>query len=1199
MQAMAATRGAGKSGTLRFLPIFPMTQSADLDPSAAATRALTPLRPAFAANPGAVTRWRQLPGSSAALAIVATARRHAAPLLVVVPDARGLQELEEALRFYAAGGPELPVLPFPDWESLPYDAFSPHQDLSSQRLRTLARLPELRQGIVLAAAHTLMHRLAPPAYIAAHALSLTVGDRLEREAFRARLAHSAYQPVSQVMAPGEFAVRGSLLDIFPMGSDLPYRIDLFDEQIETIRRFDPETQRSGEKLERIELLPAREFPLNPEAIQRFRQGFRARFEGDPQRSPLYRDISKGLSPAGIEYYLPLFFDQTVTLFDYLPAGTLLVTDAGVPRAAARFRAEVDDRYESLRHDIERPLLAPTEIFLDVEAFESRSAKLARVIVERVEEPANNGDNGVSGRFDAAPPPSLPVVARAESPYAALFEWLKQFPGRVLIAAETPGRREVLRGVLHDHGQYPQACADWQAFLDGEYALGLTVAPLQKGLVLNDPKLAVLAEAQLFPERAAQRRRQKGTARDPEAVIRNLAELRPGDPVVHEDHGVGRYLGLQILDVGDGPTEFLTLEYAGGDKLYTPVTDLARVDRYTGTHPDQAPLHRLGGDAWEKAKRRAREKAHDAAVELLEVQALRMSRPGHAFPARDDPYAAFTAAFPFEETPDQARAIDETLTDMEAARPMDRLVCGDVGFGKTEVALRAAFLAVQGHKQVAVLVPTTLLAQQHFQNFSDRFADLPVRIELLSRFRSKGEQDRALAALATGQVDIVIGTHRLLQEDVRFKSLGLVIIDEEHRFGVRQKERLKKLRSEVDILTLTATPVPRTLNLALAGMRDISLIATAPEARLAVKTFVCQWNDALIREACLRELRRGGQVYYLHNDVRTMNRALEKLQALVPEADIRVAHGQMPERELEQVMLDFYHQRFNILLCSTIIETGIDVPSANTMIIERADKFGLAQLHQLRGRVGRSHHRAYAYLIVPPHGAITGDALKRLEAIASIEELGAGFALASHDLEIRGAGELLGEAQSGQIDEVGFSLYTELLNRAVASLKAGRAPDLDAPAARGPEINLHVPALLPEDYVGDVHLRLVLYKRIAAAAAPDEMEDLKAEIYDRFGPLPPATEVLFQATVLKLGAAPLGIRKIEAGPKGARVEFVERPPIDPGAIIRLLQSAPRRYRLDGPNRLRVLDDMPDAGARVAALRTLIDALAPSIQLGDDA
>jgi transcription-repair coupling factor (superfamily II helicase) len=1163
----------------------------------------SPLLPRWPQQPGASLRWRHLLGSGRGLAIARAAEAHSGPLLVITRDTRTARQIEDEIRFYLGATEHVPLLPFPDWESLPYDAFAPHPDIISERLLTLYRLPELTRGIVLVTATTLQHRLPPRTYVSGHTFLLDAGTALDIETFRARLQQAGYQSVAQVMEPGEYAVRGGIVDVFPMGAPAPYRIDLFGEKIESIRLFDPETQRSGKKLPGVRLLPAREVPLLPESIQRFRQAFRARFEGDPQKVALYREVSKGSAPAGIEYYLPLFFETTASLFDYLPETALCIVEDGIEETTQSFWQETEERYRILRTDLERPVLPPEELFLRPAELVAALDRYARVQLTPFAEAAAQPPSGKATSaitqpgetltFDTRLPPTLPVSAKAEVPHAALFDWLKQYQGRLLLVAETPGRREVLRALLHDHGFYPEPCTDWPAFIAMTAPLALTVADLEKGLWLSDPALAVITEPQLYGERAAQRRRRSQANRDIGTVIRDLAELHLGDPVVHEDHGVGRYRGLQILDVGDGPTEFLTLEYQGGDKLYIPVTDLARVTRYTGTHPDQAPLHKLGGDSWDKAKRRAREKAWDAAVELLEVQALRQSRAGHAFATPDDHYDAFAAAFPFEETPDQTRVIDEVLHDMEAPRPMDRLVCGDVGFGKTEVALRAAFLAVHNGKQVAVLVPTTLLAQQHFQNFSDRFADLPVKIEVLSRFRSQTEINKAITALAEGRIDIVIGTHRLLQDDVHFKRLGLAIIDEEHRFGVRQKERLKKLRSEVDILTLTATPVPRTLNLALSGMRDVSLIGTPPQARLAIKTFVLEWNDALIREACQREIRRGGQVFFLHNDVRTMDRMLEKVQKLVPEADIRIAHGQMPERELERVMLDFYHQRFNILLCSTIIETGIDIPTANTIIIERADKFGLAQMHQLRGRVGRSHHRAYAYLLIPPRAALSGDALKRLEAIAALEDLGVGFALASHDLEIRGAGELLGEAQSGQIDEVGFAMYSDLLNRAVESLKAGHQPDLETPISSGADINLHVPALLPADYLPDVHVRLVHYKRIAGTRSREELEDLMAETIDRFGPLPDAAKVLFEVSALRLRANPLGVRKIEAGPKGARIEFVDKPNVDPSRIIRLLQANPRLYRLDGPNKLRITADMPDAGSRIAALQTLVGTLTATV------
>ena len=1109
--------------------------------------------------------------------------------MVIAANANSARQIEEEIRFYI--DPGFPVLHFPDRECLPYDAFSPHPDIISARLETLYRLPQFERGVVLSAVATVMHRLPPQAFVTAHSFFLRINDRLEIGALRDRLVRVGYHSVLQVMQPGEFAIRGGLIDLFPVGSPAPYRIDLFDDRVESIREFDPQTQRSGRGLQEVRLLPGREFPLTPEAIQRFRQAFRSRFEGDPQKSSLYRNVSEGLSPGGIEYYLPFFFDDTANLFDYLPANSLCIVDTGYAEAATAFEAETAARYEDLRHDIERPLLPPAQLFLDASTFRTRVAMRPYVTLAGMEPLP---DTKSSVRYDSRPPAQLPVDHKSPDPYQRLFGHLRDYPGRVLIAAETPGRRETLRALLHEHGFFPTEIPRWKDFLDGDAALGLTVANLEKGLVLNDPAVTVLTEPQLYGERAAQRRRRLAAGRDVDTVLRSLAEIKAGDPVVHEEYGIGRYLGLQTLDVGDGPVEFLALEYAGGDKLYVPVLSLHLISRYTGVEPEHAPLHKLGTDAWDKAKQRAREKAYDAAAELLEIHALRAARQGRAFSARDDHYQAFADAFPFEETPDQLRAINEVLSDMESEKSMDRLVCGDVGFGKTEVAMRAAFMAVHDGAQVALLVPTTLLASQHYQNFADRFADLPYRVQLMSRFRTAKEQEVTLAELKEGKVDIVIGTHRLLQDDVRFKNLGLVILDEEQRFGVRQKEQLKKLRAEVDILTLTATPIPRTLNMALAGLREISLITQAPEGRLAVKTFVSKWEKSVLREAILREIRRGGQVYYLHNEVRTIEQTAQTLKEIVPEAELRVAHGQMPERELEQIMLDFYHQRFNILLCSTIIESGIDVPSANTILIERADKFGLAQLHQLRGRVGRSHHRAYCYLLVPDEKAMTADARKRLEALASLEELGVGFALASHDLEIRGAGELLGESQSGVIDEVGFTLYSELLERAVRTLKAGGTPGKETEVTNDCEINLHAPALLPEDYLPDIHLRLVLYKRIAGVKNARELLALKEEIIDRFGLLPEATERLFRAAELKRLAAPLGIRRMDAGPKGARIEFIAKPNVDPGTIIALIQSAPRRYRLDGPNRIRILDEMPQAEDRLQALRAVIERLAHASQ-----
>ncbi len=1122
-------------------------------------------------------------------------------MLVIAADARSVNQITDEVRFYAPTDGTLAIHPFPDWESLPYDVLSPHPDIVSQRLLTLYRLSSLRKGVVVSSVPTLMHRLPPPSYVSSHALILHTGDRLNLEEFRRMLVHAGYVSVSQVMEPGEFAVRGGLVDLFPMGSQLPYRIDLYGDEIESLREFSAETQRSGQLLNAIELLPAREFPMTADSIQFFRQRFRARFEGDPQKVALYRDVSRGLVPAGIEYYLPLFFPATATFFDYFPATGTCIIGANAPDAISAFLRETETRYLERRHDSSRPILGPQELFLAEAELDQALAKHGQIKLlqfkadEERQASAVGGHVGAVFPFGTEVPPDLAVDHRSRVPYAALLDHLDRLPGRALLVAETLGRKETLKGLLDEHGLRAETVPGWDAFFSGSMRLGLAVGSLEKGLVLSDPAVSVITEAQLYGQRAAQRRRRHaGTAPDPEAIIRNLAELRLADPVVHEEHGVGRYLGLQTLDVGDGPTEFLALEYAGGDKLYIPVVSLHLITRYTGTDPEHAPLHQLGGDAWEKAKRRAREKAYDVAAELLEIQAARAAETGYAFPRRNQDYSAFTEGFPFEETPDQERAIDEVLRDMESAGLMDRLVCGDVGFGKTEVAMRAAFLAVHGQRQVALLAPTTLLAQQHLQNFSDRFAELPVRIELLSRFRTKAQQTQILAGLAAGGIDLVIGTHRLLQSDVRFRNLGLLIIDEEHRFGVRQKERLKQLRRQVDVLTLTATPIPRTLNMALAGLREISIIGTAPEGRLSIKTLVSEWNRGLIREACLREIRRGGQVYYLHNEVRTIDRALRQVRELVPEGEVQMAHGQMSERELERIMLDFYHQRFNVLLCTTIIESGIDVPTANTIIIERADKFGLAQLHQLRGRVGRSHHRAYAYLLIPPRASLVEAARKRLEAIESLEDLGVGFALAAHDLEIRGAGELLGETQSGEIDDVGFALYSELLQRAVHSLQSGLPPQ-EAPASPT-EINIHAPALLPEDYLADVHMRLILYKRIAGAPDQPALDELREELIDRFGLLPPPAQLLFAVTAIKLQAAPLGIRKIDAGPRGARIEFYRQPNIDASRVITLLQDSPAVYRLDGPNRLRIVADMPDAQARLRALHTLLDVLSSGSEEG---
>ena len=1128
----------------------------------AASRTLrSPFDPPLPA-PGRVQRWGRLYGSGVGLVVAGAASRHEGATVVLAPDQSTAERLEQSLRFYVDG--ELPLLILPDRETLPYDVFSPHQDIVSERLDALRRLPALRRGVIIVPVPTAMVRLPPREYLDAYSLHLAVGERMGIDDMRRQLEHSGYRHVSQVMEHGEYCVRGSLFDLFPMGSDRPYRIDLLDDEIDTIRTFDPETQLSTEQVDTIHLMPAREFPLHQEAIDRFRQGFRREFPGDPQRSPLYRDVSDGLAPPGIEYYLPLFFERTMTLFDYLPRDSLVLALEGIDDAAAQFWAEIAERHEQGRHDYERPLLPPETVFVAPEEI-GRGLDACRLA--RLQAFATGEEREDEIDFALQAPPRLAAPPASRQPFGPFREFIDGFDGRALLVVETPGRRETLIELLREAtGSVPPEVGGWSAFAAGRERLAIAVSGLDEGVLIDEPRLAVIAETQIFGEYVMQRRRRaRRRERDADAIIRNLTELAVGAPVVHEEHGVGRYLGLQTLTAGGMTTEFLKLEYAGGDKLYVPVSSLHLISRYAGAAPEQAPLHRLGSGQWQKARSKAAERARDVAAELLDVYARRQARQGRTFPAPDDQYAAFAAGFPFEETPDQLEAIQDVVADLVAERPMDRLVCGDVGFGKTEVAMRAAFVAVQAGAQVAVLVPTTLLAQQHYRNFRDRFADFPVRIEVLSRFRSGREQEKLMEELADGRIDIIISTHKLLHGQVAFKDLGLVIIDEEQRFGVRQKERLKALRAEVDILTLTATPIPRTLNMALAGLRELSIIASPPPRRLAVKTFVREWNRTLLREACLREIHRGGQVYFLHNEVRTIEKVARELEEIIPEARMRIAHGQMPERELEGIMLDFYHQRFNILVCTTIIESGIDIPNANTIVINRADHLGLAQLYQLRGRVGRSHHQAYAYLIAPPRSAMTADAVKRLEAIESIETLGTGFTLATHDLEIRGAGELLGEDQSGQIQEVGFTLYMELLERAVDALKAGREPQLDRPLALDAEIELGAPALIPEDYLPDVHGRLVMYKRIASTADATELRELQVEMIDRFGLLPEPAKNLFRVAELKRVALPMGVRKIELGASEGRLVFGPEPRIDNARLIPLIQGK-GGYRLQGTDRL---------------------------------
>ncbi|HWJ35500.1 MAG TPA: transcription-repair coupling factor [Steroidobacteraceae bacterium] len=1131
-------------------------------------------------------KWGKLYGAAAALCVAEAAAIAAGPLIVITQNSRDAEALSDEIAFFVRE--RLPVRVFPDLETLPYDSFSAHPDITSARLATLAELPRARKGVWLVAIDTLLQRLAPRSYIEAHSLKVHVGETLDLDALRARLTLAGYAAVTQVVAHGEFAVRGSLLDVFPMGSDSPYRIDMLDRDVETIRHFDPDTQRSGEKLDRIQLLPARETPLNPDAVREFRRRYRLRFTGDLTEQAVYRDVSAGQASGGLEFFLPLFFDRTSHLFEYLPPTSTVVDMNEASGSADAIWNGIVERHEQLRHDRHRPILDPSELYLPPAEFQTEFAAWQRIDLRTFEWPPETP--GRVQNFASAAPALVRIDPRAEQPAAELEAHLASSPARILLAAESAGRRELLLDLLRGRGIHAKVFDSFASFVASDQKLGVAVSPAVSGLRLESPPLEILTEAQLFGDRARQERRRRRAERDPAKILKELSDLRIGAPVVHESYGVGRYVGLQTMDVAGYTGEFLVIEYADNDKLYVPVQALHLVSRYTGAPAETAPLHKLGGEQWQKARRKAAQRIRDVAAELLDLYSRRAAREGTRMASGDAEYRAFQAGFRFEETADQASAIEQVLSDLKSDKPMDRVICGDVGFGKTEVALRAAFVAVQAGKQVAVLVPTTLLAQQHFTTFTDRFADWPVRVESLSRFRTNKEAESVIGGVAAGSVDIVIATQRLLQGKVKFKDLGLVVIDEEHRFGVRDKEKLKALRAEVDVLTLTATPIPRTLNMAMGGLRDLSLITTPPAERLAVKTFVLEWNQTVVREAAMREIRRGGQIYFVHNTIETIEKTAQAIRELVPEAHVAVGHGQMRERELEQLMLDFYHRRFNVLVCTTIIESGIDVPTANTIVIDRADRFGLAQIHQLRGRVGRSHHRAYAYLITPPRKAMTADAVKRLEALESLEELGAGFTLATHDLEIRGAGELLGEEQSGQIQEIGYNLYMELLERAVAALKSGKQADLDKPMDVGPEVELHLPALIPEDYVPDVHLRLVLYKRIASTQTREELDELKVEMIDRFGPMPQYAQSLFRSAQIKLRAGELGIRKIDAGATSGYIIFEEQNRIDAKRVLKLVQGKPKDYRLDGPLKLRFTHDARTEENLFTRIELLVELLA---------
>ncbi len=1131
------------------------------------------------------TYWNRLYGSSLALSIVEASNTHKnGPVVIIVEDVTHADVLTKEIEFYK--DKKQTIYHLPDWETLPYDIFSPHQDIIAERLTTLHALQKINSGdIVIIPIHTLAQRLAPRSYIQGNVLSLKIRQQLDIESFRRNLEASGYTNVNEVMEHGEFAIRGSIIDLYPASSTMPYRIDLFDDEIESIRCFDPQSQRSDNKVESVELLPAREFPTDEAGIKKFRSRYRELLSGDPLNSIIYKSVSDGIMPSGIEYYLPVFYDENTldTLFNYLPKSALYIAPQELPHFLETFANDISERYEQRRHDIERPILAPEYLYQATQEITDALAK-ASIIYTSVNK---NIDEQYNAKVKT--PPDLILQTRLEEPAQALSNYIKSYQGRILFVAETSGRREVLTELLRAHQIHPKKCASWHEFNQCEDKICITVSEITHGLVLTESDLTVITETQIYGQRAIQKRRRKKRGADADAIVNNLTDLTIGAPVVHIDHGVGRYQGLVKLS-GDGyDAEFLLLEYAGSDKLYVPVASLELISRYTGASAENAPLHKLGSEQWAKARKKAAKQARDVAVELLDIHARRAAVQGRSYLIDENEYASFCNSFPFEETPDQETAIKAVLDDLRSPQPMDRVVCGDVGFGKTEVAMRAAFAVANTGKQVGILVPTTLLAQQHFQNFTDRFADWPIKVACLSRFNTAKQQKEVLDNLSNGKVDIVIGTHKLLQKTVKFADLGLIIVDEEHRFGVKHKEYIKSMRAEVDILTLTATPIPRTLNMSLAGIRDLSIISTPPMQRHSINTFVTQWNDALIVEACQRELKRGGQIYVLHNEVKTIEKITQDIQALVPEARVEFAHGQMPEKQLEQVMLDFYHQRFNILVATTIIESGIDVPTANTIIINKADRLGLAQLHQIRGRVGRSHHRAYAYLLTPPASLMTEDAKKRLAAIESLEDLGVGFTLATHDLEIRGAGELLGENQSGQISEVGFTLYSELLERAVQALKQGKVPDPDEPLHTGTEIDLGSPALIPDDYVYDIHQRLMLYKRLSNASDQEALDDIRVELIDRFGLLPEYLQNLFAIAEIKLTSKAMGITSIEANDSHIKIKFDEQPRINHIKLLEMIQTQSKVYHFDGKQTLRILQVAEEMNERAKQIYAVIDTL----------
>jgi transcription-repair coupling factor (superfamily II helicase) len=1139
------------------------------------------------AKPGDKNHWGELQAAGRALAIAEAALQFDGLSILITETAREASAQSRALAFFSAEQ-DFPILNFPDWETLPYDIFSPHQDIVSARLQTLSNLPNAQHALLIVPLPTLMHRLAPTDFIASRTFSYQVGELLDRDELQQQLSRAGYNRVETVYEHGEYAFRGSLIDIYPMGAKQPFRIDLLDDEIESLRLFDSESQRTSENVTQIELLPAREFPLDKQACNQFLNNWHSHFDQNPDKCPVYRDIKEGIAPQGIEYYLSLFFEETATLFDYLPEKVQLFSHVGIEDASLAFWQDTNARYAEYGVDPTRPILSPRELFLGVEEVFEKIKKLPRTEIDR--QPAKAGAGSIN--FNLRAVPDVAVNSKLSNPLSTLQEFIEGFDGRVLFCAESAGRREVLAGFLKKINIVATEVDNWQGFINSTERFSVTTYPIDQGVYSPDQGICLITEGELFGQQVMQRRRRSKASESPDHIFKSLAELQHGAPVVHMDHGVGRFQGLVTLEVDKSVQEFLMLVYANDAKLYVPVSSLHLISRFGGGDQSMAPLHKLGTDKWSKAKEKAAKQVRDTAVELLDIYARRAARKGFACDNNEEDYRKFSGEFPFEETADQAEAIDAVRRDLLSPQPMDRLVCGDVGFGKTEVAMRAAFTAVSSSKQVVILVPTTLLAHQHLQNFRDRFANWPITVEELSRFRTAQEQEQVIADTESGKVDILISTHKLLHAKIDFERLGLLIIDEEHRFGVRQKDKIKSMRSSVDILTMTATPIPRTLNLSMHAVRDLSIIATPPARRLSVKTFIRQREDRITREAILREILRGGQVYFLHNDVKNIQRTADELALLVPEARINIAHGQMRERQLEQVMSDFYHQRFNVLVCTTIIETGIDIPSANTILIERADKFGLAQLHQLRGRVGRSHHQAYAYLLTPPPKTITTDAQKRLEAISAADHLGSGFTLATNDLEIRGAGELLGEEQSGHIQAIGFTLYLEMLERAVNAIKNGKQADLGSALDQGIEVNLHLPALIPGDYLPDVNMRLTLYKRLANCQTERDLYELQVEMIDRFGLLPEPAKTLFELAKLRQMGERLGLIKIEAGPNGGRLKFSASTPVEPMTIIEMVQKRPNTFRLQNNDQLSFTTDMETAEERVDKLTFILDQLMPT-------